>query len=299
MGPDPNPVPRSAWPQKRHSPNRPTVSNFPNRALLFPILLAWSCLIASAQQKAFPEQIGSIGVNREPITWLSPESVIRDLRSRDKAVRQNAMHLVGVNQDFPNEVDLRYTTFSYDQQAVAVVSIEHSSFQYAAIAILAGRTWKRLAVFECWCKSEGAPLTDLLQVAPVLTGKALVLQIIVRASSGGTGFYEQTEAWFRLRDRRLEPVLSLIRRRSDCGLSSDPCVYQGRWFDGNQLIEGQDTSSEFQQDDVSDIRRQLLGWAVDDNAIKSFTCTPYKWDAANFKYTPSGPAHPCKYEPPK
>ncbi len=267
------------------------------------LVLAWSCLIASAQQLKLPERIGSIGVNREPVTWLSPESLVRDLRSDDKAMRQKAMQLVGVNQDFPNEVphevDLRYTTFGYDQQVVAVVSIEHSSLQYAAVAILAGRTWNRLAVFECWCKSEGGQLPDLVQVAPVVTGKALVLQLIVRASSGGTGFYEQTEAWFRLRDRKLEPALSFTRRRNECGLSSDPCVYESRWFDGNQLIEGQNTSSNYQQDDVSDIRRQLLGWAVDDNAIKSFTCTPYKWDAVNFKYTPSGPTHPCKYEPPK
>jgi hypothetical protein len=33
--------------------------------------------------------------------------------------------------------------------------------------------------------------------------------------------------------------------------------------------------------------------------FRSFACTPYKWDAVNFKYTLSGPAHPCKYEPPK
>ena len=51
--------------------------------------------------------------------------------------------------------------------------------------------------------------------------------------------------------------------------------------------------------DAGKFREQLLGWAVEDNALKSLTCTPYKWDAVNFKYAPSGPAHPCKYEPPK
>jgi hypothetical protein len=56
---------------------------------------------------------------------------------------------------------------------------------------------------------------------------------------------------------------------------------------------------KFAEDDAGEFREQLLGWAAEDNALKSLTCTPYKWDAVNFKYTPSGPAHHCKYEPPK
>ena len=210
-------------------------------------LLAWSCIVASGQQKFFAERIGDLGVKRDPATWSSPESVVHDLRSKDAAVRLKAMRLVGVNEDFfgtgdtPAEIDLRYTTFGFDDQTAAVITVEQSSFQYAAVAVPMTGGWKRLAVFECWCKYE-APLDDFVHVAPVVSGQSLELQIMVRASGGGTGLYEQTEAWFRPRRGILEPVISFTRRRSQ---------------------------------------------------------SPYKWDAVNFKYTPSGPAHPCKYEPPK
>jgi hypothetical protein len=268
------------------------------------LLLALLCMTASAQQKFFPEQIGDLGVKRDPATWSSPEAVVHDLRSKDAAVRLKAMRLVGVNEDFfstggtPEEIDLRYTTFGFDDQTVAVITVEQSSFQYAAVAIPRAGTWARLGVFECWCKYE-APLDDFVHVAPVVSGQRLELQIMVRASGGGTGQYEQTEAWFRPRNGILEPVLSFTSRQRSCELPSEPCVYERRWFDGNQLIEGKNPAMKFTEHDAGRFREQLLGWAVEDNALKSLTCTPYKWDAVNFKYTPSGPAHPCKYEPPK
>ncbi len=261
-------------------------------------------MTASAQQKFFPEQIGDLGVKRDPATWSSPEGVVHDLRSKDAAVRLKAMRLVGVNEDFfstggtPAEIDLRYTTFGFDDQTVAVIAVEQSSFQYAAVAILSAGTWSRLGVFECWCKYE-APLDDFVHVAPVVSGERLELQIMVRASGGGTGKYEQTEAWFRPRNGILEPVLSFTSRQRSCELPSEPCTYEHRWFDGNQFIEGKNPAMKFAEHNAGTFRGHLLGWAVEDNALKSLTCTPYKWDAVNFKYMPSGPAHPCKYEPPK
>jgi len=268
------------------------------------LLLVWSCMTASAQQKFFSERIGDLGVKRDPATWSSPETVVHDLRSKDAAVRLKAMRLVGVNEDFfgtggtPAEIDLRYTTFGLDDQTVAVITVEQSSFQYAAVAILRAGTWTRLGVFECWCKYE-APLDDFVHVAPVVLGQRLELQIMVRASGGGTGLYGQTEAWFRPRNGILEPVLSFTSRQRSCELPSEPCTYEHSWFDGNQFIEGKNPAMKFAEDDAGTFREQVLKWAVEDNALKSLTCTPYKWDAANFKYTPSGPAHPCKYEPPK
>jgi hypothetical protein len=268
------------------------------------LLLAWSCMSASAQQKFFPERIGDLGVKRDPATWSSPEAVVHDLRSDDAAVRLKAMRLVGVNEDFfgtgatPEEIELRYTTFGIDDQIVAVITVEQSSFQYAAVAIPRAGTWTRLGVFECWCKYE-APLDDFVQVAPVASGQRLELQIMVRASGGGTGQYEQTEAWFRARNGILELVLSFTRRQRSCAPSSETCSYERRWFDGNQFVEGKNPAMKFAQDDAGTLREHLLKWAAEDNTLRSLTCTPYKWDAVNFKYTPSGPAHPCKYEPPK
>src|ERR1019366_3021285 len=147
------------------------------------LLLAWSCMTASAQQKFFPERIGDLSVKRDPATWSSPEAVVHDLRSKDAAVRLKAMRLVGVNEDFfgtggtPAEIDLRYTTFGFDDQTAAVIAVEQSSFQYAAVAILRAGTWTRLGVFECWCKYE-APLDDFVHVKPVISGQRLELQIM-------------------------------------------------------------------------------------------------------------------------
>lgn len=208
-----------------------------------------------------------------------------------------ALELVGVRDNNAADygaIDLRYTTFSSGLPAVAVISIDHSSFDHAAVAVLSAGHWKRVAVFECWCKYE-TPLEDFVHVTQSY-GDGVQLQIIARASGGGTVLYEQTEAWFGLRNGALKDLLSFVRRKRSC--NGGECDYERRWFDGNQLVEGRSPATEYRTDEDGMFREQLLGWEVPDSAIKSFACTPYKWDAAKFTYAPSGGPHHCKYEPP-
>jgi hypothetical protein len=264
------------------------------------MLTTISVRLFAQQSPFFPERIGMLGVKRSPATWKSPESVFQDLRSGDDAIRLAAIHLLGANEGLygkgePRASDLRYVIVGRDALNVAVLTVESQSNEYAAVAVLTAGSWKRVAVFECWCKYE-TPLKDFVHVTESYDDGP-ELQIIARASGGGTGLYEQTEARFGLRNGALKDVLSFVRRRRSC--NAGECDYERRWFDGNQLIEGSRPSLKFRTDDASTFREQLLGWEVDDSSVRSFTCTPYKWDAASFKYVRSGTAHPCKYEPPR
>jgi hypothetical protein len=248
------------------------------------LLLAWSCLIASAQQNFFPERIGVIGVNREPATWTSPEGLVQDLRSEDAAVRSKAQQLQSVRgePDAANEVGLEYFSQGAAGKPVVGVRTNYFSFEYAAVAVPSSGGWKRLAVFECWCKYDNWP--GLVNIgyspdAPGLKLGSLFPVVTVHGVAGGTGEYEQTEALFAIRDESLVNILSFAKRKYS-NPAGAPHTNERRWFDGRQLMEDKETST-------------------DTRTIKTTTCTPYKWDAVNFKYTPSGPAHPCKYEPPK
>jgi hypothetical protein len=101
----------------------------------------------------------------------------------------------------------------------------------------------------------------------------------LRASGGGTGIYEQTEARFALQGAEEHKVLSFIRRRRTCPVGTETCVYESRSFSGDQLVEAKATfASELSID-----------WGLADaHKFKSITCTAYKWDAASFTYIPSG-----------
>lgn len=262
----------------------------------FPILLlAWSYMLAAAPQQSSWERIGELRVNRTHAAWTSPESLVRDMRSQDKAVRLKALRLVGTdaNEEFfadagPDEIELRYASLGGGRTKQAIVLIEVSDYAYAAVAAPSLNAWERIAVFECWCKYEDFTLLDdFVRVEYTYHG---IPDLILRASGGGTGFYEQTEARFALQGGEQRNVLSFIRRRRTCPLGTDTCSYQQRWFRRGQLVEAKATfKSELNVDwDLADARN-----------FKSITCTAYKWDATSFTYMRSGPAHPCEYKPRK
>jgi hypothetical protein len=269
------------------------LQEFPMR---FPILLlAWSCMVASAQQQSSWERIGGLRVNRIHAAWTSPESLIRDLRSQDKAARLRALRLVGIGAKEelfadagPDEIDLRYASLGEGRTKQAIVLVEASSYTYAAVAVPSLNAWERIAVFECWCKYEDSTLLDdFVRVEYTYHG---IPDLVLRASGGGTGLYEQTEARFALQGGQARKVLSFISRRRTCPIGTDTCLYEHRWFRSGQLVEAKATfESELNVDwDLADARN-----------FKSITCTAYKWDAASFTYMRSGAAHPCKFEPPK
>jgi hypothetical protein len=203
----------------------PTLREFSMR---FPILLlAWSCIVASAQQRSSWERIGELRVNRTHAEWTSPESLVRDLRSQDKAVRLKALRLVGAEELFadvgPDEIELRYASLGEGRAKQAILLVEAISYAYAAIAVPSLKTWERIAVFECWCKYENTLLDDFVRVEYTHHGNP---DLLLRASGGGTGFYEQTEARFALQGGELRKVLSFISRRRECPVGTDTCLYE-------------------------------------------------------------------------
>jgi hypothetical protein len=258
------------------------------------LLLAWSCIAASAQQQSSWERIGELRVNRTHAAWTSPESLVRDLRSQDKAVRLKALRLVGTdaNELFadpgPDEIELGYASLGEDRTKQAILLVEAASYAYAAVAVPSLNTWERIAVFECWCKYEDLTLLDdFVRVEYTYHG---IPDLILRASGGGTGLYEQTEAHFALQGGEQRMVLSFISRKRTCPVGTDTCLYERRWFRSGQLVEAKAAFD----------REPNVDWDLADaRNFKSITCTAYKWDAASFTYTRSGAAHPCKYEPPK
>jgi hypothetical protein len=262
----------------------------------FPILLlTWSCMVASAQQQSSWERIGELRVNRTHAAWTSPESLVRDLRSQDKGVRQKALRLIGTdaNEEVfadagPDEIELRYASLGGGRTKQAILLVEAASYAYAAVAAPSLNAWERIAVFECWCKYEGSTLLDdFVRVEYTSHG---IPDLVLRASGGGTGLYEQTEARFALQDDKQRKALSFISRRRTCPVGTDTCLYEHRWFISGQLVEAKATFE----------REINLGWDLADaRSFKSITCTAYKWDAASFTYVRSGAAHPCKSEPPK
>ena len=77
------------------------------------LLFAFAAGLACAQgNHAFPEHVGNIGLNRAPVVWTSPESIVRDLQSNDEAALAKAQRLLGLDEsyfrDAPNEAGLQY-----------------------------------------------------------------------------------------------------------------------------------------------------------------------------------------------
>lgn len=222
------------------------------------------------------------------------DSLVRDLRSQDKAERLKALKLVGIdgNEELfadsgPDEVELRYASLGGVRTKQAIVMLEASSYAYAAIAIPSVNAWERIAVFECWCKYENTLLDDFVRLEYTDRGTQ---DILLRASGGGTGLYEQTEARFALQHGELKQVLSFISRKRECPVGTDRCFYEHRWFRRGQLVQAKATfESGLNIDwDLADARD-----------FKSITCTAYKWDAASFRYVRVGTSQSCKHEHPE
>ena len=258
-----------------------------------PILLL-TCLspVTTAQQQPSWERIDDLRLNRSHADWKSPESLVDDLRSQNTAVRLKALQLLGIDANLedlmadatPAEIELRYASLEGGHPQQAIVLVEASSYAYASVAVHSANAWERIAVFECWCKYEGSTLLD--DFVRVEYTQHFIPDLVVRASGGGTGVYEQTETRFALKGRELRTVMSFISRRRVCSLGTNGCLYEHRWFTSGQLVEAKANL---------DSTELILDWNfADAHGFKSITCTAYNWDAASFKYIRSGAAHPCK-----
>lgn len=259
------------------------------------VLLALSCMVASAAPIPSWEQIGELRINQTHTAWTSPESLVRDLRSQDKAVRLKALRLVGTDTDKeelfadagPDEIELRYASLGGGPTRQAIIMVEAFSYAYAAIAVPSAAAWDRVAVFECWCKYENTLLDDFVRVEYTHHG---IPDLLIRASGGGTGLYEQTEARFALQGGELRKVLSFISRRQDCPIGADKCLYVHRWFRSGQLVEAK---AAFE----SGIN---IDWDLADaRVVKSVVCTAYKWNAASFMYVRASTPQSCKHPHPE
>ena len=140
------------------------------------LLLAWSCMIASAQQDFFPEQIGDIEINREPATWRSPEAVLRDLQSSDDIILGKALDDAGVPIGGPpDQTELRYAGIGGQRAAVLVVATNYSEL-YAAVAVPSANGWRRVAVLHCWGKAGFRKIDDFVQLESQ-TGRGMELVV--------------------------------------------------------------------------------------------------------------------------
>lgn len=142
-------------------------------------LLVLASPAASAQESArVPpvEDFGYIEVRHDHLQWPTPESIARDLRSKDDNVRLQALRLIGFAEQHahvaiwaqesakvigeavvtPDQIELKYAAFGQGatQQAILAVEATQKQLTFAAVAVPKGQGWERIAVFECWCKYE-------------------------------------------------------------------------------------------------------------------------------------------------
>lgn len=146
---------------------------------------AVSLLHAQGDKAAQQPDFGSLDVRREPAEWPAPEVLVSQLRSRDDHVRLGALRLMGLTDKeafhsiwsetspstavgqkllTPDDVRLMYAALGPDttQQAVIAVLDREGQMTYAAVGLPTAKGWKRLAVFDCWCKYDMRSAEDAL-----------------------------------------------------------------------------------------------------------------------------------------
>jgi hypothetical protein len=279
------------------------------------LLLAGSCLTIAQTATSPSEEIGDLVVDRTRITWVSPESVVRDLRSDIEDVRLRALRQIGVSDrmlhvpiysdtspaqmvgqkvNAPLKIELLTGALGDDStQHVIVAADFYGAYTYAALAVPRANGWERIAVFNCWCKYEKDPLREFVQLEEIPHNyEHPQFQLVLRASLGGTGIYRQTEARFRMYRGSARKVLSFMSRERSCPAAPiRPCEITFRWFNGRELIEAAGT---FDGEKVPAVT--FLNEALQSRYARSLKCTPFVWDAKVFRYKQDGAPGVCKTE---
>lgn len=255
-------------------------------------LLPCLSIAAALGQSPASERVGTLRINRTRVTWSSPESLVRDLRSNDDQIVLRATHLLGVDEKFfaPDDIELRYVEFGPGRLKYAIILTSGLNEAFAAIAAPKGETWERFTVIGCFCQYGGEQLDHFARVDFSGVPGDLAKDLIIMARAGGTGIVVDTEVHFRLRGENLQPVFSFVSRKDAHVFGpGGGSLHERRWFEDGQLVE---ETATVKDNDFGDWK------SIDDRNFKSKICRPYKFDDANFRYIPSGPAKACAAKTP-
>jgi hypothetical protein len=270
---------------------------------------------------------GYLDVRREPAEWPTPERLVSQLRSSDDQVRLNALRLMGltdkeayhsiwsqtspstvVGQKLlkPDDIRLMYAALGPDstQQAVIAVLDREGQMAYAALAAPTARGWKRVAVFDCWCKYDMGSAVDALgefiQLHPAPEFNQTSPQhfeLVFHASGGGTGVYGQNEVHFRVRSGRLVPVLSFVSRlERGCETKASCDHLEARWFYPSAVQDKPGGLLVTVEGDFNPTGTQRVDWEIrelQNRYLRSARCESYEWKEAAFRYMTVGKSTIC------
>jgi hypothetical protein len=278
--------------------------------ILFIALISTDSALGQPPKLTLDKDAKELSMNISPARWTSPEILLNDLRSDDDTTRLKALILFGLTKeqaqfdlpsangkpsekgvDAPDQVQLRYATLGEDGTQQAILSAElHSDTEYVAVATPVNGGWNRVGVFSCWCKYErGDIFTTFVHLQPA-AGIAQTMELVLHASGGGTGLYEQTESRFRMHDGKLVRVASFISREMYCpvGYSKpQPCTLDRRWFywtvnngvSGGILLEGY---ARFTGKNDQPVEGQVRDLEI--RELQRVTCTGFNWNDQQFRY---------------
>jgi hypothetical protein len=207
-----------------------------NLALSLAFSISLSAQVSKPETKA---DLGSLTFSRTHLRWPTPDSLVKDLRADDDQTRLQALALIGASPsgDMPGtplEVELRYASLGSDAQQQAIVGVDLGPMLFGAVAVHENGVWHRIANFSCWCKYEFGDLVgDFIHVE---SGPENGLELVLRASGGGTGVYSQDEAHFRYYRGELHLVLSFVSHFRACDPTAPGpyiCQVERRWFYAN------------------------------------------------------------------
>ena len=163
---------------------------------LYSLILSASmlALLAPSRTHAQPSKSQNdldLEVRHEHAVWPSPESVLRDLNSREEVVRESALFLIGLDRSQAEEAvfeqdssftkpkiigqrvitvdiaELRYAALGEDTTRQAILSVQSGPMAFVAVVVPKAKEWQRIASFSCWCKYEKNPLHEAVFLAPL------------------------------------------------------------------------------------------------------------------------------------
>jgi len=271
---------------------------------------------------AAAENFGSLNVSRERIRWASPSDVARDLRSPNDDVRQRALVLIGVPESLvrirmwsqaqqpavtgwqvakPQPVQLLYAALGGDdtQQAI-VAAVVLGVYAFAAVASPSADGWVRIASFGCWCKYDSDVLDTFLSLSRAPGGNAERYELVLRASGGGSGLYQQDETRFRFHGGEMKAVMSFVSR-VQAVTQADPVSrlrIERRWFYQHLSTPGRVepvavlVESRGESNVPPPINFVLRDLQV--RFLRRVACRTFRWDEKEFEYKPVTVANACE-----
>ena len=181
------------------------------------------------------ESIGVLGFVRDVFSWPEPEFLVRDLRSTDPSIRLKAFQEFGLDDtqshkflfwpngsqkervvNTPDQISFHYAALgdSDSKDAVIALAIDDLQLNFVAVAMPTNSGWKRIATFSCGCKYDPG-LNSFVELRPA-TPSGSRFELILRASSGGSGIYVRDEYHFRLFQNEMQLGISFTSQTQSC-----------------------------------------------------------------------------------